>query len=98
MKYTTSGSLTVFGEGGNYPTTMVLIYDGIHYDALFESKNGTEVAIHPSSDKRLFFKKNKSISRNLNMFFGNGKLDKKTYYEFGSFAFVSRSMCQEIYV
>jgi len=53
---TKSGSLTVFGEGGNYPTTMVLIYDGIHYDALFESKNGTEVAIHPSSDKSVLEK------------------------------------------
>jgi len=53
---TKSGSLTIFGEGGNYPTTMMLIYDGIHYDALYESKNGSEVAIHPSSDKSVLDK------------------------------------------
>ena len=50
---TLSGSVTVFGEGANFPTTMVLIYDGIHYDALFDRKSdGSEVTIHPSSDTR----------------------------------------------
>ena len=31
---TMSGSFTRFGESNNFPTRMVLIYDGIHYDAL----------------------------------------------------------------
>ena len=53
---TLSGSVTVFGEGANFPTVMVLIYDGIHYDALFDRKSdGSEVTIHPSSDTRLYF-------------------------------------------
>merc|ERR1712117_255791 len=54
---TLSGSVTVFGEGANFPTVMVLIYDGIHYDALFDRKSdGSEVTIHPSSDTRIIEK------------------------------------------
>ena len=57
---------------------MVLIYDGIHYDALFESKNGTEVAIHPSSDKRLFFlKRIKALAEIITCFSGMESLTKK---------------------
>ena len=56
---------------------MVLIYDGIHYDALFESKNGTEVAIHPSSDKRLFFKRIKALAEIITCFSRMESLAKK---------------------
>lgn len=48
---TMSGSFTRFGESHNFPTRMVLIYDGIHYDALFSvGPGGTEVSVHPTSD------------------------------------------------
>ena len=50
---TMSGSFTRFGESHNFPTRMVLIYDGIHYDALFSvGPGGTEVSVHPTSDLR----------------------------------------------
>ena len=54
---TLSGSFTRFGESHNFPTRMVLIYDGIHYDALFSvGPGGSEVAVHPTTDLRLDLK------------------------------------------
>ena len=47
-----TGSLTIFGEALNFQTRMVLIYDGIHYDALYDKQGSTEVSIHPVSDER----------------------------------------------
>jgi len=47
---TVSGSLTLFGEGQNFPSRMVLIYDGIHYDPLYLQSGQT---IHSSSDKSI---------------------------------------------
>lgn len=35
---------------------MALIYDGIHYDALYDiAVDGKEVTLHSAEDKRLFF-------------------------------------------
>jgi len=48
---TMSGSFTRFGESHNFPTRMVIIYDGIHYDALYSvGPGGSEVTVHPTSD------------------------------------------------
>ena len=50
---TLSGSTTVFGETNNFPTRMVLIYDGIHYDALYDTRDdGSEVSVHSVNDER----------------------------------------------
>ena len=50
---TLSGSTTVFGETNNFPTRMVLIYDGIHYDALYDTReDGSEVTVHSVNDER----------------------------------------------
>jgi len=54
---TKSGSMTIFGEACNFPTRMVLIYDGIHYDALYDAKNdGTEVTVHSVNDESIMAK------------------------------------------
>ena len=34
---------------------MVLIYDGIHYDALYDVAAGKEVTLHSANDKRFEF-------------------------------------------
>ena len=47
-----TGSMTIFGETCNFPTRMVLIYDGIHYDALYDNTDGTEVTVHSVNDER----------------------------------------------
>ena len=47
-----TGSMTIFGETCNFPTRMVLIYDGIHYDALYDKTDGTEVTVHSVNDER----------------------------------------------
>ena len=50
---TLSGSTTVFGETNNFPPRMVLIYDGIHYDALYDTReDGSEVTVHSVNDER----------------------------------------------
>ena len=50
---TMSGSFTRFGESLNFSTRMVLIYDGIHYDALYSvGPGGTEMTVHPTTDLR----------------------------------------------
>lgn len=47
---TKSGSLTRFGEGFSFDNRMALIYDGIHYDALYQKFNsGGDRTIFPSS-------------------------------------------------
>ena len=46
------GSCTVFGESSDFPHQMVLIYDGIHYDALYDVIAGKEVTLHSANDKR----------------------------------------------
>ena len=44
----------MFGESRDFPHQMVLIYDGIHYDALYDvAEGGKEVTLHSSKDKRL---------------------------------------------
>jgi len=51
---TKSGSLTRFGEGYNFDNRMSLIYDGIHYDALYQKFNsGRDRTIFPSSQSSL---------------------------------------------
>ena len=43
----------MFGETSDFPHQMVLIYDGIHYDALFDvAADGKEVTLHSTKDKR----------------------------------------------
>ena len=49
------GSCTVFGESSDFPQQMVLIYDGIHYDALYDVIAGKEVTLHSANDKRFWF-------------------------------------------
>ena len=46
------GSCTVFGESSDFPHQMVLIYDGIHYDALYDVTAGKEVTLHSAKDER----------------------------------------------
>ena len=47
------GSMTIFGEALNFPSRMVLIYDGIHYDPLYYSAvDGSTQTVHPTSDTR----------------------------------------------
>jgi len=54
---TISGSLTIFGEALNFPSRMVLIYDGIHYDPLYYSApDGTIQTVHPTSDSSILEK------------------------------------------
>jgi len=54
---TLSGSTTVFGETNNFPTRMVLIYDGIHYDALYDTReDGSEVTVHSVNDESVLEK------------------------------------------
>ena len=49
-----SGSMTIFGEGHDFPSRMVLIYDGIHYDPLYyKTPEGVSQSIYPTSDNRL---------------------------------------------
>jgi len=49
---TKSGCLTVFGESREFPHQMALIYDGIHYDALYDiAVGGKEVTLHSAEDK-----------------------------------------------
>ena len=45
----------MFGESSNFPHQMVLIYDGIHYDALYDVTAGKEVTLHSANDKRFEF-------------------------------------------
>jgi len=47
---TVSGSLTIFGEGLNFPSRMVLIYDGIHYDPLHLPSGQS---VHSTSDNKI---------------------------------------------
>ena len=43
----------MFGETSDFPNQMVLIYDGIHYDALYDlTDGGKEVTLHSAKDKR----------------------------------------------
>ena len=42
----------MFGESSDFPHQMVLIYDGIHYDALYDVTAGKEVTLHSANDKR----------------------------------------------
>ena len=45
----------MFGESREFPHQMALIYDGIHYDALYDiAVGGKEVTLHSAEDKRLF--------------------------------------------
>lgn len=53
---TKSGSMTIFGETCNFPTRMVLIYDGIHYDALYDKTDGAEVTVHSVNDESIMAK------------------------------------------
>lgn len=53
---TKSGSCTVFGESSDFPHQMVLIYDGIHYDALYDVAAGKEVTLHSAEDKSILTK------------------------------------------
>lgn len=51
---TKTGSFTRFGESLDLPTRMVLIYDGIHYDALYNvGPDGVEATVHPITDLRI---------------------------------------------
>ena len=45
----------MFGESSDFPHQMVLIYDGIHYDALYDLTAGKEVTLHSANDKRFEF-------------------------------------------
>jgi len=54
---TISGSMTIFGEALDFPSRMVLIYDGIHYDPLFHTApDGTTQTVHPTSDSSILEK------------------------------------------
>jgi len=54
---TVSGSMTIFGEALDFPSRMVLIYDGIHYDPLFHTApDGTTQTVHPTSDSSILEK------------------------------------------
>lgn len=54
---TVSGCTTIFGEALNFPSRMVLIYDGIHYDPLYYSApDGTTQTVHPTSDSSILEK------------------------------------------
>jgi ubiquitin thioesterase OTU1 len=54
---TVSGSMTIFGEALNFPSRMVLIYDGIHYDPLYYSAvDGSTQTVHPTSDTSILDK------------------------------------------
>jgi len=54
---TISGSLTIFGEALDFPSRMVLIYDGIHYDPLYyTAPDGTTQTVHPTSDSSILEK------------------------------------------
>ena len=59
------GSLTVFGESSDFPHQMVLIYDGIHYDALYDVTAGKEVTLHSANDKRYEFNLHNDNVRNI---------------------------------
>jgi len=48
---TKSGCLTRFGESGDFQQTMILIYDGIHYDGLYQQNGPSKKTIFPASDK-----------------------------------------------
>merc|ERR1712130_730368 len=51
---TISGCMTIFGEALNFPSRMVLIYDGIHYDPLYYSaSDGSTQTVHPTSDSSI---------------------------------------------
>eukprot|EP00092_Neocalanus_flemingeri_P023715 GFUD01025721.1.p1 GENE.GFUD01025721.1~~GFUD01025721.1.p1 ORF type:complete len:348 (-),score=97.11 GFUD01025721.1:229-1209(-) len=52
-----SGSMTIFGEALNFPSRMVLIYDGIHYDPLYyPAPDGTDQTVHSTSDASILEK------------------------------------------
>jgi len=54
---TVSGSLTIFGEAMNFPTRMVLIYDGIHYDPLYyQAPGGSVETVYNTSDDSILDK------------------------------------------
>jgi len=54
---TISCSLTIFGEALDFPSRMVLIYDGIHYDPLYyEAPDGTTQTVHSTSDSSILEK------------------------------------------
>jgi len=54
---TISGCMTIFGEALNFPSRMVLIYDGIHYDPLYYSaSDGSTQTVHPTSDSSILEK------------------------------------------
>lgn len=54
---TVSGSSTIFGETMDFPSRMVLIYDGIHYDPLYnEAPDGTIQTVYPTSDSSILEK------------------------------------------
>jgi len=54
---TLSGSMTIFGEGHDFPSRMVLIYDGIHYDPLYyKTPEGVSQSIYPTSDNSILTK------------------------------------------
>ena len=43
----------MFGESYDFPHQMFLIYDGIHYDALYDvTADGREVTLHSAKDER----------------------------------------------
>ena len=43
----------MFGESCDFPHQMFLIYDGIHYDALYDvTADGREVTLHSAKDER----------------------------------------------
>lgn len=51
---TVSGSQTIFGESQSFPSLMVLIYDGIHYDPLFlRATDGSIKTVHSSKDESI---------------------------------------------
>lgn len=50
---TVSGSLTQFGEGLNFPTRMLLIYDGIHYDPLYQQDAQSSKTTFSSKDDKI---------------------------------------------
>jgi len=45
-----SGSVTIFGEGNSFPQRMLLLYDGIHYDPLYQKIGPEQRSIFSSGD------------------------------------------------
>ncbi|XP_023346813.1 ubiquitin thioesterase OTU1 [Eurytemora carolleeae] len=50
---TKSGCLTKFGETGNFSQMMILIYDGIHYDALYLPSSQSKRSVFNTSENSI---------------------------------------------